>query len=334
MNYRELNAEELSKIVAPRPEVKGAKFVKYIAVPPSAIYIRQDEKGGNNNLVRNKMDYAVCNAIAASYRENGQLLHLPVPVVKQTKPFVYQGTMYDIVGVDIHHRKIASEEAGLKELICAVYEFENEQAEVKFQLQCNDQAPNNPVSADDICNTLCVAVSKGWINNNEEAMKDFVSGIKHCHPNTRNKGIREAMRLCGTYVDFRTWTANEINAFVSNKENYDNGEPQYVVGGSIDEKRNAVGWSVKEGYEYEYIMNAAKALVKYKKPSYFVCHTKTPTDKSSVDEKRQKMVSEFKALERALDEVFDYKNKNGSYPWSIESFLPQCNNTDGHTFVR
>jgi len=327
MIYRELTAEEQSKITAPLIQSKGAHFRRYLAIKPENIFIRNNEKGGNNNLVRKKMNYGVCNAIAESYRQNNQLLHLPIPAVKSVSPFVADGIRYSIVGVDIHHRHVAALEVPLEELICAEYDFDDEQAEVKFQLKSNDQAPANPVSHEDICNTLCVAVERGWIRNNESEMKEFVSDIKHCHGNTKNKGIKEAMRLCGTYVDFNTWQIKEINTYV--EQNTD-----YVVGGNTDTNRNEIGWSVKEGYENEFLMNAIKKFGGSELESYFLCHTKTPSDKETVSGRRNKMRTTFNDLEKSLERVFEFYSENKRFPWRVEGFLPQDNTTLESDIIR
>ena len=327
MFYRELTAEEQSNITAPLIQSKGAHFQKYIAIKPENIYIRKNEKGGNNNLVRKQMNYGVCNAIKESYLQNGQLLHLPIPVVKETNPFVSDGTRYNIIGVDIHHRHVGAIEADLPELICAVYTFDDEQAEVKFQLKSNDQAPSNPVSHEDICNTLCVAVQRGWIQNNESDMKAFVSDIKHCHGNTKNKGIKESMRLCGTYVDFQTWQIEDIKSWLKNNSNY-------VVGGSMDNQRNQYGWSVKEGYENEFFTNAIKRFADTGKESYFICHTKTPSEKETIEDRREKMNTTFLSLENSLKSVFDFYSKEGRFPWHVEGFLPQDNTVSETVIVK
>lgn len=333
LNYRDLTAAETAQITAPMPKKEGAAFVKFVAVSPQNIYIRNNEKDENNNLVRKKMSIGIANAIAQSYRTQGQLLNLPIPVVKEVRPFQRSGKWYTFVGVDIHHRHIAAVQAQLDELIVAIYEFTSDESEAKFMLEANDHSPSNPVSAEDITNTLCLAVSKGWIGNIKEEMEEWISGIKHCHGNTKNKGVREAMRLCGTYSDCRTYTANDVQSFIDCDDNYADGETKYTTGGVLDDERDKLGWSVLEEYTQKYIWEAAKAYKTRGKESYFIFHTKTPTDKENLSQKRIGMLDRMKHLEEVLDSVAEYKSKNGHYPWHVEAFLPQDNINSEEGFI-
>jgi hypothetical protein len=174
-------------------------------------------------------------------------------------------------------------------------------------------------------------------------MREFVKDILHCHGNTKNKGIKEAIRLCGTFVDFQTWTQSDIEKYVANVDNYTDehfsgfsseGSPQYVTGGHLDQTRDATGWSVKEGYEQEFVYNAAKKFrVEGERESYFLCHTKTPTEKQTVDSKRKGMVEKFSSIEKDLLAVFAFYQKYNRFPWHVEAFLPQDNSRDESDFL-
>lgn len=331
--YRDLSQEELDKITAPLPVKPGANFVKYVAVKTKNIFIRKNEKSANNNLVRKNMSQGGINALAQSFRTQGQLLNLPIPTVKESQPFMINGVWYTLTGVDIHHRHDAAIQAKLDELIVAIFDFDSEEDEVKFMLESNDHSPTNPITADDICNTLCLAVNKGWIGNIKEEMEEWISGIKHCHGNTKNKGVREAMRLCGTYSDCRTYTANDVQSFIDCDDNYADGETKYTTGGVLDDERDKLGWSVLEEYTQKYIWEAAKKFFETGKESYFICHVKTPTDKENLSQKRIGMLDRVSFLESVLDKVFEYKQKYGHYPWKIKAFLPQDNVNSESGFI-
>jgi len=78
-----------------------------------------------------------------------------------------------------------------------------------------------------------------------------------------------------------------------------------------------------ESYEREFIFNAAKKYLETNRPSYFLCHTKTPTESLSLKARREKMIKDFKKLEASLLESFEYYEKHGKFPWSILGFAPQ-----------
>jgi hypothetical protein len=113
-----------------------------------------------------------------------------------------------------------------------------------------------------------------------------------------------------------TYTATDVNDFISKTT-------KYVVSGNYDHNLQMNGWSVLEGYEYEMMMNAIKKFGESGNESYFTLHTKSPTEKYGVVERRNKMIETFQNLEDSLLKVFDYYEKNGKFPWHIEGFLPQ-----------
>jgi hypothetical protein len=141
------------------------------------------------------------------------------------------------------------------------------------------------------------------------------------HTNTRAKIVRDAMRQlqkngCNVYRDVITYTASDVDDFLSKKTDY-------VCGGDFDFKRKKSGWSVLEGYEYEFLINATKHFAEKGIESYFTIHTKSPTESYSINDRRKKMKDQFKSLENSLIKVFEYYSKNGKFPWHIEGALPQ-----------
>ena len=126
---------------------------------------------------------------------------------------------------------------------------------------------------------------------------------------------------------------DEVKDFLEEESNYFDNRPAYKCGGIKDTARGEIGWSVYEGMIYEYVMNAARALVARDKPSYFHFHTKRPTDKKTLKVKRTKMLSELETIEKALEESYKYKEEKGVWPWRAESFLPQDNGNKEKTFI-
>ncbi len=73
----------------------------------------------------------------------------------------------------------------------------------------------------------------------------------------------------------KTYGMDEVREFLEEKSNYDDDRPLYKCGGVTDTARDEIAWSVYEGMIYEYVMNAARAFVVRKKPSYFHFSYKT-----------------------------------------------------------
>jgi hypothetical protein len=70
-------------------------------------------------------------------------------------------------------------------------------------------------------------------------------------------------------------------------------------------------------------MSAVKKFAQTGKESYFVCHTKAPTETMTLEDKRQKMKDTFGTLEDSLITVVDFYNKKGRFPWEVEGFMAQ-----------
>lgn len=297
----------------------GAVFQEIVTIKLEDIYIPKTDVGGNNNPARYTLDIGNVNALAESLRNAGQDLSLPLPVVeKLPKPLKIDGKIYTYRLVCGAHRCAAGTQVGLEVMVFSVYQFESDSARLRFQLVENNHAPSKGATAQDLCNALTYGVFKGFIQNDEESMREYLRSMDKIHGNTINKAIQMAIRDTGGYQDYHIYTPEDIENFVK-KHNY-------VMGGKRDKIRDQAGWTVKEGYEYEYLMNAIKKFSTEQLESYFICHTKSPTERNSLDDKREGMLEEFNVLEKALVKVFDYYKENKSFPWRVEGFLPQDNN--------
>lgn len=297
----------------------GAKYVETVSVNLLDIYVPKSDVTGNNNPARFVTDMGNVNGIAESLRNSGQDLSLTLPVIeKLPKPLKIDGKIYTYRLVCGAHRIAAANIVGLEEMVFTVYEFESDDARLRFQLLENNHAPSKSATAQDLCNALTYGVYKGFIKNDEESMREYLSSMNKIHGNTINKAIQMAIRDTGGYQDYHIYTPKDIEDFTKTKG--------YTMSGKKDKLRGEAGWTVKEGYEYEYIMNAIKKYSSDDLESYFICHTKSPTERNSLDDKRDGMVEEFEYLEKALVKVFDYYKENNTFPWRIEGFLPQDNN--------
>jgi len=309
---------------------EGATFVDYIEIDPQDIYVSKTDLSGTtgNNPTRFALDMGNVQALAQSFKQSGQDLSCSTMVVeKLPKPIKDFDTnrVYSYRLVTGAHRHAAMTSIKMDKVIVALYEFENREAQLRFQLVENNHAPSKASTADDLCNALCYAVHQGFIRKDRKAMESYLAPMNKIHGNTKNKAIAMALRETGAYQDYHIYTPQDVKDWTAS-----NG---FVTSGKLDNNRNQAGWSVKEGYEYEFLMSAIKKYSEEELESYFVCHAKAPTEKKSLDEKRDGMTSEFRKLEKALDNVFEYKRNNGKYPWYVLGFLPQDNGKKENTLI-
>ena len=188
-----------------------------------------------------------------------------------------------------------------------------------FQLQENDHVAALPSSISDVANTISRLIKDGskLVENTEDSIRAYVDTYcKNMHPQTKAKIVRQTMSLAGTYRAIITYTAKDAREWIDTNTDY-------THDGIYDPKRKAFGWSVKEGYDYDAIVNAIKKYSLEGKESYFVLHTKSPTAKSTIHDKRESLMSAFTAWETYLVDVVEYYNENGHFPWHVEAFLPQ-----------
>ena len=318
----------MANIVSPKNitakliQSEGATFVDYLEIDPQDIYVSKSDitVGSANNPTRFALDMGNVQALVQSYKQGGQDLSCTTMVVeKLLKPVkdIEKNRVYSYRLVTGAHRHAAMTVLQMQKCIVALYKFDDRQAQLKFQMIENNHAPSKASTADDLSNALCYAVGQGFIRKNRKAMEEYLEPMTMIHGNTRNKAIAMALRETGAYQDYHIYTPQDVKDWTSV-----NG---FVTSGKLDQNRNQSGWSVKEGYEYEFLMSAIKKYSEEELESYFVCHTKAPTESKSLEDKRDGMNSQFRKLEKALDDVFKYKEKNGKYPWYVMGFLPQDN---------
>ena len=287
------------------------------------VWIPLDEKGRPANITRPELDEKNVSGLQTGLA-NGIDYERPLPVVKELKnPIQVDGKTYLyelIVGV---HRVTALRRNGTKQWLFDVYEFTTEQAEYDLQDIENDHPSNKGHTPDGLCASLTYRVNKGWIENTEEAFRDYLKVLKNVPFQTKNSAVRKAIRLNGAYSKYKTYDYQDVKDYLDKDDNYDADTTKYSYGGAIDTERNEIGYSVKEGQIYEYVMNAARALVRHNKPSYFIGHTGLPTEKNPLNEKREGLYTELNAIETALETSCKFKNEHGVWPWRFETLLPQ-----------
>lgn len=318
------------KLVTIKPlECAGTKFEGYHLIPLDEIYVPPMP----DNPVRLKGKDAVNVMSLTQSLYHGINYSLMPPVVRRCSRIV-EGRHYKYELIAGNHRMEALANNKYDQWIFGVYEFavdgySYEDTLRPFQLLENDHVPALPSSEGDISNTIVRMIAHGskLVTNDEDSIRAFVN--KYCKNkahNTKGSIVLSVIRACGTYQDVVTYTSKDAFAWIS--ENTD-----YVVAGNLDRKRNKIGWTVLEGYQQEYVMNAVRKFSSMNKESYFVCHTKAPTDKMDLYAKRDNMLDTFNEIETDLVKVIAFYNKNGRFPWNVEGFLPQDHKANEKTII-
>jgi hypothetical protein len=310
-------------------ESPGVQFDHYDVIPFDEIYVPPmtenfiRKKGKNPNNVEK---------LAQSFSRGIQYDKMP-PVVRKHSQII-DGKHYKYELVCGNHRFEALTKVGVDRWIFGIYEFavngvSYEDSIRTFQLIENDHSPALESSDEDISNVISRLIDKGsdLVKNDEDSIRAYVE--KYCKNKlwqTKAKIVRQAVRLAGAYQAVVTYTASDAFRWID--QNTD-----YTVAGEYDSKRKKFGWTVLEGYEKEYVMSAAKKFAESGKPSYFVCHTKPPTEKNDLNDKRKNMMDSFEQIEQSLIEVFNFYEKNGKFPWRVEGFLPQDHKANEKSFI-
>jgi hypothetical protein len=297
----------------------GVKYKDTIVIQLEDIYIPP----AVDNPVRKKGKNAYHVQKLVTQLRNG-IDYTKMPPVVCKNPRIIDGKQYKYELICGNHRLEAMSILGIKEWIFWLYDvaidgYSYEDSVRTLQLEENNHATGLESSDHDVSNIIKRLIKKGsrLVTNDIDSIRNYVDA--HCsnmHYNTRAKVVRQVVRDLGTYQDVVTYTANDAFKWIAQ-------ETDYSVAGKIDPKRKKYGWTVLEGYEYEYLFNSMKKFSETDKESYFLCHTRGPTDKQDLEGKRLAMKNAFESLEESLLDVFEFYKENGRFPWKIEGFLPQ-----------
>ena len=316
-----LDTKKLTRITIVSP---GSKYVETKVIPLSNIYVPQSVKGTTVNRARYKgLNPNHINKLAESL-QNGidYSKHPPIVVYK---PQWVDGVYYEYELVAGAHRFEALRKNNANEWIFDIYEIgidgvSNAKAVASLQIRENDHTPEQPNSADDLINLLSYLIKVKELGNSEDDIKTFLKeNTNHLHSSTFAKVVRQVVNRNGAYQDIKTYPSEQLTSLLqSNPE-----KRNYTWGGDYDHNRDMFGWTVLEGYEYEYLTNALKRLDETGKGSYFLCHTKAPTEKKDLKTRRISQINAFSQLERGIEKAYKVKQETGKWPWHIESFLGQ-----------
>tara|TARA_E500000178_G_C16910057_1_gene702168 strand:+ start:129 stop:1169 length:1041 start_codon:yes stop_codon:yes gene_type:complete len=303
-------------------------FIEPRIIKLDEIYIPKQDKDSGNNPTRYELD-------GQNITELQLALHYPdwskpLMIVKEInggKEINGKTYYYELVAG--FHRFEALSRNLTTEWIFDVYDFSGKpEAESDIQALENDHAPHKKMNKYGVANWLKFQYANGWIKNTETDMNRKVEILKFVSAQTKTAGVNLAINETDGYKDVTIRSIQEIKEFLENDENYEeDNRPVYSHSGNLDPKRLEHGWTVKEGYEDEYLFNAMKAYHNTKKTSYFLNHIKTPKT-GSVSDARIKMNGKFKELEDALESSVRYKKKHGRWPWRTEAYFKQDNHQD------
>lgn len=317
---------DTSKITYGELKSPGMKFVKRNIVDIKNIY---NEPVKSNNPTRSKgKSLSHIQQLEQSLSRGIDYSKQPPIVIRNVRNENGVITENDIIAG--MHRYEALLNLGMECWVFDEYEYtgENgvtyEEALRTFQLLENNKAPSLASTEDDVVKTVTILIAHGstLVKPTEDSIKEYVETVcSYKHHLTKAKIVRDIVRnlqKSGMYVysDTITYTPADVTNFLVTQTDLKNF-------GEFDFVRNRFGWSVLEGYENELLSNAIKRFGDTNKGSYFVLHTKSPTETSSVQERRSKMVNNFKTMEKNLLKVFQYYQEHNEFPWNIEGFLPQ-----------
>ncbi len=297
---------------------KGSKLVDYKIIDLDRIYA--PPATDRNKARAEGLDETNVQDLEQSLPQGINYGEKPMVVRKNSQ--VIDGESYDWELICGHHRFEALTNLGQSCYYFAIYEFGTDgvktfKAILDFQLKENNPLPRKASSEIDVINAGSRLIHEKLLKNDDESVREWVNSVCSNKANiTKGKIIAAILQANGASQDITTFTTKGAYNWIKKNTNY-------TIAGKIDKNRNKHGWTVKEGYEYEYIMNAVKKFAQTGKESYFVCHTKAPTATMSLQDKREKMLETFQNLEDSLVRVVDFYNEEGRFPWEVEGHMAQ-----------
>jgi hypothetical protein len=254
------------------------------------------------------------------------------------------------------HRYQSLVKLGYGEWVFDIYDYapQNEYgltelaATALIQAQCNGKhKPNKANSEEDVSHIISLLFAEGAdlvVEQNEKSIAAFIdaywpNATKRSKKSALNKALKkwnDAVKSSpsGTKVEikreFKNYNTFEILNF---HEKDGKGYKCSGIKGGIDTIRDEYGYTVVEGTERSYIINAILTYKSTGKKSYFILHTSKPTELEPMSIKIAKMEQDFEDFEDALKKVFGFKDKDEIvFPWRIVGRLPQLPD-DGNTLI-
>ena len=301
-------------------QAEGSKLIDYKMVAMNRVYC---PPGSPQNPARKDgLDEPNVKELEQSFLNSGVIWsHKPMCI--RWKPQVIDGIAYDYEIIAGNHRFEALTNIGQTVWYFAVYVLGVDgvsfsKSKIAFQLAENNHDPRKSSTMADIINAVSWLVGNGELAADEATIKVFVdSTCSNKAKTTRGQIVSAILQSQGISQSVTTFTATGAETWIKKNTTFTNK-------GKIDKKLNKHGWTVKEGYEDEFILNAMKKFAATGKESYFVCHTKAPTEEMALADKREKMIDTFAILEDIiLVAAVEFYNKNKRFPWQVKGFMSQ-----------
>ena len=321
-------------VVVTRALIREKGYLKTIALNPDDIYVPIDDTDTPNNVCRLELDEPTISQLQVGMPNNPDWSVSLMVVRKIPGGKTVNGKTYWYELVVGFHRHTALTRQLVSEWIFDLYEFDDDDDLVDFQADENGKhLPRKTMGIKEWTNYLSYKVSKSNPKLTEKDLVKIMDRFINVHHSTKTSAIANAVAENGLYQDFKTYTWKEIQQTVQNQNNYPDGVFTYTIQGMKDDNRGEAGWTVKQGYEDEYLFNAMKKFHETGLHSYFTLHTKLPKKDETVQTTRDKMLSNFSGYEDALLSTIEYYKKHGKFPWRKESWFPQDNKQREKKFI-
>lgn len=314
---------DINSLKCNRLKVAGSKWISTKIKSLSEIYVPKgvDQKTVNKARKTTKLDHI--NMLVNSLGNGIDYTKQPPIIKKVEEQTIVDGVEYQYVLVAGFHRFRALEKLGKTEWVFDIYEMGTSNiptilAQSTLQIQENDHSPELANSKDDVINIVSFLINQKLIENTENAIEDYLmENCTNMHKATMAKCLKGIVRANGTYVDFATYEADQI-AEINEKQT-----EGYVTSGNLDNARDKFGITVLEDYENPLLTKTVLNFSKFNKETYFLMHTKAPSEKRPLIKRRKDMVQRVEEFETGLIKVVEFYNKHGRFPWSIEAFIGQ-----------
>ena len=286
--------------------LKGVRIFDNELINLSEVYYNES----GNNVRYNGQDPAHVEDLKLSFAEGIDITQNPPAVVKRKGSI--DKKKYDLIyGFG---RFAALQDLGIKTYPFTVIECENESSLFDVQLFENEKFPKAENKELDIKNVIVTKVSKGWLKNDEEAIRKEIKRIcPYRKKESINRIVQTVVSDCKTPQKFQFYSPSKAQQWLDN-----NSSEEYVIG-EFDTKRNMYGYLVKEGYQYRFVMNAIRNYAKYGKKSYCIVHVGSPSGKSTIEVKRKQFIEELEEITQNFLAV----SNSGTIAWEVMGFLPQ-----------
>jgi len=233
-----------------------------------------------------------------------------------------------------YHRHTALTRQCIQEWIFDVYEFDNDDDLVDFQADENGaHKPRKIMGKKEWANYLSYKISRNP-DLTEKDLGKIMNRFVNVHSSTKTSAIATAVKENGVYQDFHTFTWKDVQETIQNHKNYPDGVNDYTLKGRKDKNRNEAGWSMKQGYEDEYLFNAMKKYHATGLTSYFTMHTALPKKGDTTKTTRENMQQSIQEYENAMKSTFEFYQKHGTFPWRQEAWFAQDNKNNEDKFIQ